>query len=332
MLKVLKKGLSAALFATFACLPCTAQQYVQGYGVLRLPASSHAAALGGENISNIDDEPAAGWANPALLSVVSDKSIGLNFMTYNSGSIVAGAQFVKAFGERHTGMVAAQYLGFGSMEGRDADGIETGKFTPKDIVIALGYSYLLSERWAGGATLKLTSQNYGGYSSFATSFDLGLNYFVEESDFSLSFAARNLGAQLKSFHNGQTLKLPFTLQAGLSKGFEHIPLRFTLTMTDLTRWSSDDYYLPEGKEKLGFGQLLLNHFVLGLDILPTDYLYLSAGYNFRRAYELKSAGSSKLAGLTFGGGLRLKRFKLGVSFAKYHVGNSSLMFNVGYAL
>ena len=116
----------------------------------------------------------------------------------------------------------------------------------------------------------------------------------------------------------------------------HLPVRFHVTMTDVTRWKSSYYVLPENKDKdksdkVGFGKIALNHFVLGLDILPADYLYLSVGYNFRRAYELKASGSSHLAGLSAGAGVNVKHFKFGVSYAKYHQASNSIMANVGYA-
>lgn len=326
----MKKILIAAL-ALLLGPAARGQEASSAYNVLKLPANSHAAALGGENISNIEDVPAAGWSNPALLSAVSDNSVGLTFMTYNAGSVLAGAQYAKAFGERHTGAVMAQYLGYGSMDETDENGTVLGSFNPKDIIVGLGYSYLLSERWAGGASLKATHQNYGGYTSMAMSFDLGLNYFDEGRDFSLSVAARNVGAQLKALHESRTEHLPFSLQVGLTKGLDHIPVRLNVTLVDLTRWKNSDFFRPTGKDKISFGQKALNHVVLGLDILPTDFLYLAVGYNARRAYELKSAGSMKLAGLTCGAGLQLSRFKLGASFAKYHVGNSSLMFNLAYS-
>ena len=79
-----------------------AQESSSAYTVLKLPVSAHASALGGENISAIEDAPWVGWSNPALYSSVSDRSLGLSFMTYASGSSWMGAQFVKGFGERHT--------------------------------------------------------------------------------------------------------------------------------------------------------------------------------------------------------------------------------------
>lgn len=321
-----------------AVLPATAlaQEYASAFNTLRLPASSHAAALGGQNVTLIEDEPTAGWYNPALYANVSDLSAGLDFMTYAAGSTWLGAHFVKAFGERHTMAVGAQYMNYGKMDETDEAGNTLGQFSAKDIVIGAGYSYLLSDRWTGGANLKMMVSNLADYTALAAAVDVGVNYYDDENDLSVSASLQNIGTQLKAYHDGQRTHLPFTLALGFSKGMAHLPVRFHVTMTDVTRWKSSYYVLPENKDKdksdkVGFGKIALNHFVLGLDILPTDYLYLSVGYNFRRAYELKASGSSHLAGLSAGAGVNVKHFKFGVSYAKYHQASNSIMANVGYA-
>lgn len=321
-----------------AVLPATAlaQEYASAFNTLRLPASSHAAALGGQNVTLIEDEPTAGWYNPALYANVSDLSAGLDFMTYAAGSTWMGAHFVKAFGERHTMAVGAQYMNYGKMDETDEAGNTLGQFSAKDIVIGAGYSYLLSDRWTGGANLKMMVSNLANYTALAAAIDVGVNYYDDENDLSVSASLQNIGTQLKAYHDGQRTHLPFTLALGFSKGMAHLPVRFHVTMTDVTRWKSSYYVLPENKDKdksdkVGFGKIALNHFVLGLDILPTDYLYLSVGYNFRRAYELKASGSSHLAGLSAGAGVNVKHFKFGVSYAKYHQASNSIMANVGYA-
>lgn len=321
-----------------AVLPATAlaQEYASAFNTLRLPASSHAAALGGQNVTLIEDEPTAGWYNPALYANVSDLSAGLDFMTYAAGSTWMGAHFVKAFGERHTMAVGAQYMNYGKMDKTDEAGNTLGQFSAKDIVIGAGYSYLLSDRWTGGANLKMMVSNLADYTALAAAIDVGVNYYDDENDLSVSASLQNIGTQLKAYHDGQRTHLPFTLALGFSKGMAHLPVRFHVTMTDVTRWKSSYYVLPENKDKdksdkVGFGKKALNHFVLGLDILPTDYLYLSVGYNFRRAYELKASGSSHLAGLSAGAGVNVKHFKFGVSYAKYHQASNSIMANVGYA-
>lgn len=321
-----------------AVLPATAlaQEYASAFNTLRLPASSHAAALGGQNVTLIEDEPTAGWYNPALYANVSDLSAGLDFMTYAAGSTWMGAHFVKAFGERHTMAVGAQYMNYGKMDETDEAGNTLGQFSAKDIVIGAGYSYLLSDRWTGGANLKMMVSNLADYTALAAAVDVGVNYYDEENDLSVSASLQNIGTQLKAYHDGHRTHLPFTLALGFSKGMAHLPVRFHVTMTDVTRWKSSYYVLPENKDKdksdkVGFGKKALNHFVLGLDILPTDYLSLSVGYNFRRAYELKASGSSHLAGLSAGAGVNVKHFKFGVSYAKYHQASNSIMANVGYA-
>lgn len=321
-----------------AVLPATAlaQEYASAFNTLRLPASSHAAALGGQNVTLIEDEPTAGWYNPALYANVSDLSAGLDFMTYAAGSTWMGAHFVKAFGERHTMAVGVQYMNYGKMDETDEAGNTLGQFSAKDIVIGAGYSYLLSDRWTGGANLKMMVSNLADYTALAAAVDVGVNYYDDENDLSVSASLQNIGTQLKAYHDGQRTHLPFTLALGFSKGMAHLPVRFHVTMTDVTRWKSSYYVLPENKDKdksnkVGFGKKALNHFVLGLDILPTDYLYLSVGYNFRRAYELKASGSSHLAGLSAGAGVNVKHFKFGVSYAKYHQASNSIMANVGYA-
>ena len=321
-----------------AVLPATAlaQEYASAFNTLRLPASSHAAALGGQNVTLIEDEPTAGWYNPALYANVSDFSAGLDFMTYAAGSTWMGAHFVKAFGERHTMAVGAQYMNYGKMDETDEVGNTLGQFSAKDIVIGAGYSYLLSDRWTGGANLKMMVSNLADYTALAAAIDVGVNYYDDENDLSVSASLQNIGTQLKAYHDGQRTHLPFTLALGFSEGMAHLPVRFHVTMTDVTRWKSSYYVLPENKDKdksdkVGFGKKALNHFVLGLDILPTDYLYLSVGYNFRRAYELKASGSSHLAGLSAGAGVNVKHFKFGVSYAKYHQASNSIMANVGYA-
>ena len=56
-----------------------------------------------------------------------------------------------------------------------------------------------------------------------------------------------------------------------------------------------------------------------------------AEYCGRTIDELKAAGSSHAAGLTAGAGLRVKNFKLGAAYARYHYAYSSLLFDVAYS-
>lgn len=194
----------------------------------------------------------------------------------------------------------------------------------------IGYSYLLTDRWSGGAAMKILYSHYAGYTSAALAVDVGVNYFNEETDFSFSAVVRDVGVQVKKFDD-RSETVPYDVQLGLSKGFAHAPIRLSLTLTDLTRWSSSYYYTADGSKTKALQQVL-NHLVVGVDIMPSQYFYLSAGYNFRRAYELKAAGKSRGAGLTFGGGIKVRRFRADLSYARYHAAASSFTLGVAYAL
>lgn len=324
----MKKILILAVCALF-CTLTFAQESGSTLTVMTLPTSTHVAALGGENVSAMDDQPSIVLHNPAMLANVDNNLLGLQFMTYADGTNWMGAEFSRAFGDRHTGAVFGHYLGYGSMDETDIHGNVIGSFAPKDMLFGVGYSYLLSDHWAGGANFKTAYSHIAEYSSLAIAVDLGINYLDFEEDLSVSVVMRNIGAQVKTF-DGVVERVPFNLQAGFTKGLAHLPVKFNVTLTDLTRWKRSDLYHP-ADTKMKLGTLLINHVVFGVEVKPTDYLYIAAGYNFRRGYELKAAGSSHMAGLSAGVGLSLHRFKVGFSWAKYHQSTNSIMGNVAYS-
>ena len=77
----------------FFSLLVEAQESQTAYNFLRLPQSAHTAALGGDIITVVEDDLSMLFANPALLSSVSDKTIQLGVMSYMEGSLMAGAAF-----------------------------------------------------------------------------------------------------------------------------------------------------------------------------------------------------------------------------------------------
>ena len=305
------------LHAPFSTL--SAQESQTAYNFLRLPVSAHAAALGGDNISLVDDDATLIFQNPALINDVSDRTINLNFMTYMEGAKTASAAFLKAAGERGTWGVTAQYMDYGSMKETTADNQELGTFSARDIAIGGTFAYALTNELSGGVTAKFITSYIGSYNSLAFGVDLGINYYHEDYDLSLSAVARNLGGQFKAYKDDFD-RIPLDLQIGATKRIGHSPLRVSATMSRLNDWSE------------GFGR----HFAIGADVLLGQSIYVAAGYNFRRASEMKisdaEGSSAHGAGLSIGAGLSLERFKLHVAYAKYHVSASSILINISYAL
>lgn len=308
-----------------------AQESSSVYNFLKIPVSAHVAALGGDNVSLAVDDPTLVFSNPAMAAQVNDISINLNYMTYISDAKVLSAAFVKVFSVRHTVGITGQLFDYGDMDETDEDGNVIGEFSPSDCAISLLYSYTMSNGIVGGATLRYIYSKYGDYSSSALSVDLGLHYYSESKEFSAGLVLKNVGGQVSSFYDDETEHLPLDLQAGISQKIRHAPFRISITLKDLTRWDKDYYYDNDGAD-ISTSRMLLNHLCLGVDFLPFKDAYIAVGYNFRRASELKAAGSSHAAGFSFGAGFEIKHFKLSASYAKYHVSVSSLLFNLSYSL
>ena len=307
-----------ALFVLFS-YEIEAQESKTVYNFLRLPVSAHAAALGGENISIDDDDPTLVFHNPALASNVADRSLNLNYMTYMEGVKVASASFVKAFRERATWALEAQYVDYGTMKHTTVDNEVLRDVSAKDIAVGGTFTYTLSDKIAGGVTAKFVSSSLAGYNSIGVAVDLGVNYLNPDLGLSLSAVARNLGGQLKAYEDDFE-KLPFDLQLGVSKRLGESPLRFSVTMTRLHDW--DDKFI--------------NHFIFGAEAFLSDNIWLGGGINPRRSDDMKisdgESESSHGAGFSLGGGLQLDRFKLQVAYGKYHVSASSLIINVTYTI
>ena len=305
------------LFSLFA----GAQESQTQYNFLRLPVSAHAAALGGDNITIIEDDPTLTFNNPALLGSVSDKTMNLNFMTYMQGAVTGSASFSRIVNDKASWAAMAQYVDYGKMKETDASNIQTGEFAARDIALSGAFSYLLAKNLMGGITAKFITSYIGQYNSIAVGVDLGLNYYNPESEWSFSAVARNLGGELKAYDE-EYGKMPLDVMIGASKRLGNSPLRLSASLVDLTHW---DYKF-------------INHWVFGVDVLLGEQFYLAAGYNLRRANEMKivandeEKGSNHGAGISLGAGLQLERFKLQVAYGKYHVSSSSLMINLSYSL
>ena len=314
----MKKGVFTIIAILFSLLT-DAQESETAYNFLRLPVSAHAAALGGENISLNEDDATLFFHNPALMNFVSDKTINLNYMTYMEGSKVASASFVKGIGERASWGVTAQYLDYGTMKQTTYDNIEIGEFSAKDICIGGAFAYALTDKISGGITAKAITSSIADYHSMAVGVDLGLTYTDSIGDLSIAVAAKNLGGQVKAYDE-EFEKIPLDLQVGVTKRLTNSPFRFSATFSRLNNWDQ------------GF----IKHLAVGADVLLSETIYLAAGYNFRRAHEMKitdaEGASSHGAGLSFGAGISLERFKLHIGYGKYHVSASSLLINVSYAL
>ena len=294
-----------------------AQDSQTEYNFLRLPISAHAAALGGDNITIIEDDPSLMFSNPALAASVSDMTVGLSYMNYMKGANYMGASFTKAMSDKATLAGGIQYMNYGKLKEVDENNVQLGEFNASEIAVEAIFSYQLAKNLVGGITGKFITSYIGSYNSIAVGVDLGLNWYDPEHEWSVSAVAKNLGGQVKAYDDNFG-NMPFDLQLGVSKTFAALPVRVSATLVDLTH----------------FNYQFINHLNLGAEVLLSESLWIGGGYNFRRANDMKIGvgddESSHGAGFSFGGGINLERFKLNLSYGKYHAASSSIMVNLAY--
>ncbi len=341
----------------FACVCLTAGAQAGGgvYAFLDLPTSSRTAALGGSNVSLYDHDVSFVFQNPALLSEHTDKVIGLNYANYladiNYGSAVYGLNFGKnylAFG--------VQYVDYGTFLEKTEDNMNPGGgeeetyFSAQDLAIYASYARPMGSGFTLGGTFKPIFSHFETYTSFGFAIDAGVGYVSPGGLFSAGLVFRNIGTQLKAYYSdeeGQHYEpLDFDVQLGLSQRLQHAPLRLTLTLHNLQRWNlsyqstnqttttviTDTGSTTSSQESPGFFDMALRHAIIGVEILPTDNVYVAASYNHRRHREMSIDGVRSLSGFAFGAGVKVYKFHVGFAMMQYQKGLNTCLFTISTAL
>lgn len=334
MRMILKRHIIILTVAMLSAIGAVAQDGTTAYEFLNMPASSHVYALGGTNISIIDDDVNLIDQNPGLLGPEYEMQAGLNYMRYLGGSNFMGARFTAPAGERAAWAIGVQYFGYGSIDGYDESGNATGaSFSPSDIAFSATYAHDISDRWRGGITLKFVHSSYESYKALAICADLGVNYYNPDNDLSLSLVLKNLGGQVKRFNEDYD-RLPWDIQVGMSKSLGNTPLRLSITAFNLNKWSLP-YYSSDNnsssqelEEHDSFASNLFRHLIFAIDYVPSDKFYIALGYNYKTRTDMTTYARNFLSGFSVGAGLKVKAMGFGVALAQPHVGGTTFMFNL----
>ena len=177
--------------------------------------------------------------------------------------------------------------------------------------------------------------SYADYSAFALSTDLGVNYYDDERDLSLSLVVANLGGQVKRFNESYD-RLPVDVRLGWSQSFGNFPVRFSITAWNLTKWklpyvdAGDGTTDPELKDS--FKSNLFRHLVFGADIIASPNYYIGLGYNYKTRTDMSTYSRSFLSGFSLCGGFNVRSFAIGAAFAQPHTGATTFMLNITCSL
>lgn len=293
------------------------------YGFLRLQLHPQAGSLGGRHVSALQPDLGLLAENPALLDSVHHAQVSTSFTFLAPG--ITGLFAVGAFEEKKSKTrfaLGIHQLFYGDNMQTDPAGNQLGMFRAVDQMIAITGSRDYGKRWQYGASIKLIHSRYGVFSSLGLAADMGLSYYDQANQWRFGFVAKNMGVQLRTY-SGQGEDLPFDMVVGVTKGVPNAPFRLSLTAQKIHQWDllyNDTLFFNDNqlsRAQNGFGAKLINHLVLGTEVLLGDRLVLSVGYNFLRSSELRIRNVNN--GLTgFGYGLRFNMQRLHFQFARSH--------------
>ncbi|MDU1903584.1 MAG: type IX secretion system protein PorQ [Dysgonomonas sp.] len=294
-----------------------AQDGEKAFRFLELPTSTRINALGGTNVSIIENDISLVFDNPAALGKEMNMHANIGFMSYIADIKVGSAIFGKSIRDQNAFAIGVNYIDYGKLSEGTSEGV-IGDFSATDIAVNGVYSHMLTDRLRGGVTAKFIYSSYESYTSTAIGFDVGLSYYDEEREFSAGLVLKNIGSQISSY-NDKRIGMPWDINVGLSKKLNNAPIRFSLTGVYLTQWDFSRIDEANGiVSDDGFAKTLFKHTVLGVDIIPSQNFWIALGFNPKAHYDLKLQEGNKFGGFNAGAGINISKFSIGFSLAKYH--------------
>jgi hypothetical protein len=303
------------------------------YKLLYSVNSARIAGLGGNFLAIKDDDITLALPNPSLISPEMNNNLALTYSNL-AGISYGYTMYSRTFSKVGSFAGTLQFINYGQITRADEAGVTSGTFTANDFALTVGWGRQLSPHFSIGANAKLIYSAYDVYHSLGIAVDAAGTYTSKDNLFTASLLLRNIGSQLIPYVAGDYQPIPFQIQAGLSQGLTHIPLRFSLLLNHLERWdltyfdpnapgNQKDPITGEVKTKSGiskFADNLMRHIVLGGELTIAKVLAVRIGYNYETRMELQPPDRPGLGGISFGFGLHVKMFNIGYTRETYMAG------------
>lgn len=308
------------------------------YQFLNMMTSPRQAALGGKVITIYDYDVNQAIFNPATINPDMDNQLSANYGNYFGEISYGTGAYAYTWDRRvQTFHVGVSYVNYGTFDGYDEFGNQTGDFTGSEGALSLGYAYNIP--WSNiyvGANLKLISSTLESYHSLGMALDLGAIYIDERNDINIALAIRNAGTQITTYA-GTNEKLPLEIIAGISQELDHVPIRWHLTLENLQQWNvafTNPVHAEQGldgstnSKKPSFINNALRHVIVGAELFPQKSFNIRVGYNFRRSQELILEDQRTFAGLSAGVGIKMGNLRFNYSYSRFTSAGSTNLFGL----
>ena len=292
------------------------------FNVMNFSNSARVSALGGYMCSVIDNDPSIAIQQPSNLNTNHHGQLVLNYVNYFADTEYGYFSYVHQNKKRGLFSASLIYANYGTFEYADAAGFFNGStFSANDIMLQLGHSKSISDKFNFGANLKFASSFFETYQNYAVASDLSATYFNDQNQVGYGLILRNFGVNFNSLFSGlNDYILPTSIDLGWNKKLEHAPLRIHVTYHDLQKWKISQLNFDSN---ISFGRTFFNHIVIATELLFTDNFNFRFGYNFQNRFELKPNSRPGTTGISWGVCFKLKKLKINYTNAKYHFSGTS---------
>lgn len=290
----------------------------RSFEFLNLPTNATTTALGGANISLTNGNPLMLLQNPALSDSLNSQQIGFGYLGYYTGIRQSTLSYVHEVKGKLFNF-GVNYLDYGDFQGFDVAGAPTQDFQAKEYAVNIGTSHSLG-LFTLGANVKFAHSLIESYTASAILFDVGGVFRPKNNNWTISLLAKNIGFILFDYEGAESSELPFDLQLGTSFKPEFMPLRFSITASNLLRDNIAfvNSALNPNEQKPGFGDAFFRRINIGSELLLGKGFRLMVGYNHRIRRELRLQQLSGGAGFSFGMFLKIKMFEITYARSTFH--------------
>lgn len=285
-----------------------------GFSFLRIEPSARAMSLGGAFVGVTNDVNAM-FANPATLNEASARQFSLSMLNHLADVRFTTAAYGYDLKSIGTLAVGIRNVDYGTLSASDCtqvytpDVCERIDYNPEntasaaDRALTIGLSRAYNPKIRYGLNIHGIWSNIGDARARAIAADAGVVYNDQAHQFVVSAAVLNYGRTLKSLGTTED-QLPLDVRIGASKRLQYMPFTAHVMFYNLNTLAE--------KKGTDLGKALTSgdYLTLGGEFHLGTAMAIRLGYNPLRGNAFSSGKRLDLAGLGFGFGLQISRFRL----------------------
>lgn len=309
-----------------------------GLNFLNIPQNATQNALGGTNIS-FQENANSFTQNPSLLDSTQINNLGISYSPYFVQSNYYSINYVYQSQKKRIFGLNIQHLNSGKFDGTDDLGNYTSTFGAGDVSVAMTTAQKINNITFGITVKGMTSVLESTYlMAFLT--DWGGIFKHPKKDLTIGIVAKNMGI-IYAKNAYDKPKTPFDLQLGVTFKPQFMPVRFSLTGTQLYKFDllSDllttykyDNNGNKVKETPSFTNNLFSHCIFGAEFLFHKNIHALVGFDYFQMKTMKVAQISSFSGLSYGVRASFKKFGFALSQKSIFTGKKQTMFTLDWRI